>query len=346
MSVTTNGRGEAFATVLANGVGGFTRRPDGNWNRWSGDDGDAGIGNASVNDRHGNTTVVWAEGGECGGFDNETSWEDEPFRIEAAYRPAGKRFRPVSLDWESETCTGEGPELAVDATGKVTTLFQDGDRILATQRAAGTAWAEPVLMARGDRYEVAIGPAGAPVAVWTTRDGAVMSPSRTRGGAWSDPELISSADDLWDIEGFVDLELVRQMDPFERCGSSDWTGPALTGCAAPPSRSIGDGARPGSSPSPMTESRLTASTGLWRLTLRGVGARQVSLVARTCPGCGVVTVTHAGQRLGRIDLSSSRVRDRRVFRLKPRARLIRGPDVVRVVSRGKPVQIDSLIARP
>lgn len=83
-----------------------------------------------------------------------------------------------------------------------------------------------------------------------------------------------------------------------------------------------------------------------RLVLRGVGARQINVVARTCPQCGVVTVTHAGQPLGRIDLSSPRIRDPRVFRLKHRARMLRGPVVVRVVSRGKPVQIDGLIARP
>lgn len=83
-----------------------------------------------------------------------------------------------------------------------------------------------------------------------------------------------------------------------------------------------------------------------RLILRGVGARQIAIMARSCPRCGSVEVIHAGERLGRVDLTTPRFRDQRVFRLKRRARLLRGPLVVRVVSRGKPVQIDGLIARP
>lgn len=609
VDVTTNGRGEAFATVLSNGVGGFTRRPDGNWNRWVGDDGGAGPWNGAVIDRHGNTTVAWMEGGECGGFDDETSWEDEPFRIATAYRRAGKSFRSMPLSWESETCSGRTPELAVDAAGTVTMLFQDGDRILATSRAAGAAWESPVQIARGDRFDLAIGSAGEPLAAWTTREGAVMSSARTNRGTWTEPALVGSADDQSGNEELIGLELARTPDGAVRVlwlerltwsgpyrlrsavkpADQGWGGPQLitetqpdevikspalavtresatagwyqcgpgTGCegktkagsvtastfrggrwsspivlddaarsqpgavslaanslgvmavwkrgshtyaalqpngarwraATRISRSGASGPLPArviayrpdmftaifrdgdvlafadyvddrvaptarvTQPRPPFEfSRLAfiewdttddrtgmatvdvrirtagrdgsfsrwsmwlrraaadqhglrfkpgqtrclavrardhqGNLGRWsrqhcvtaavddrglarskgwsnlanreayestltrtrrhgaRLTLRGVGARQVSLVARTCPGCGVVTVTHAGHRLGRIDLSSPRVRDRRVFRLKPRARLIRGPVVVRVVSRGKPVQIDSLIARP
>jgi len=82
-----------------------------------------------------------------------------------------------------------------------------------------------------------------------------------------------------------------------------------------------------------------------RLVLPGVRARQIGLVARTCPACGKVTVRHGGRLLGTVDLRSRTVRNKRVFVLRTYARPRPGKVVVRVISGGKPVQIDGFIAK-
>jgi hypothetical protein len=81
------------------------------------------------------------------------------------------------------------------------------------------------------------------------------------------------------------------------------------------------------------------------LTLRGVTARRISLMARTCSSCGAVTVHHAGRYLGRLSLSTRSVQVSRVFPLRRYAKERTGPLVIRVVSRGKPVHIDGFIPR-
>jgi hypothetical protein len=89
---------------------------------------------------------------------------------------------------------------------------------------------------------------------------------------------------------------------------------------------------------------MTRSKGE-RLAVGRVTARQVSLVARTCPECGVVRVTYAGRDLGTLDLSSDSVQVPRVLRLPGVAKRLTGKVVIRVVSRGKPVAIDGIVAR-
>ena len=82
-----------------------------------------------------------------------------------------------------------------------------------------------------------------------------------------------------------------------------------------------------------------------RLAVGGVTGRQVSLVARTCPECGVVRVTHAGRDLGTLDLSSDSVQVPRVLRLPGFEKRLTGKVVIHVVSRGKPVAIDGIVVR-
>jgi hypothetical protein len=81
-----------------------------------------------------------------------------------------------------------------------------------------------------------------------------------------------------------------------------------------------------------------------RLRLADVPARALRLVARTCPTCGKVRVTHGGRDLGVVDLSSGRVRNRRVVLVRDYDRLRHGAVVVRVVGQGRPVSIDGIIA--
>jgi hypothetical protein len=82
-----------------------------------------------------------------------------------------------------------------------------------------------------------------------------------------------------------------------------------------------------------------------RLVLRGVRGRQLSLVARSCPRCGVVTVSHGDRSLGRVNLRSARVRNQRVYKLATYRRPKAARLVVRLISRGKPVQIDGFVIR-
>ena len=54
---------------------------------------------------------------------------------------------------------------------------------------------------------------------------------------------------------------------------------------------------------------------------------------------------HGGRLLGTVDLSSRTVRNKRVFVLKTYTTPRLGKVVVRVVSGGKPVQIDGFLAK-
>jgi hypothetical protein len=81
-----------------------------------------------------------------------------------------------------------------------------------------------------------------------------------------------------------------------------------------------------------------------RLLLQGVKARRVGLVARTCSGCGKVAVIHGGRRVATFELASRKTRNKRVL-LAGSYRLPRsGKVVVRVLSSGKPVHIDGIVA--
>jgi hypothetical protein len=97
---------------------------------------------------------------------------------------------------------------------------------------------------------------------------------------------------------------------------------------------------------PSAYGQTLASTGVTgaRLRLADVSARSLRLVARTCPRCGKVRVTHGTRDLGVVDLSSARVRNRRAIMLPGYDEVRGGAVVVRVVSQDKPVYVDGLIA--
>jgi hypothetical protein len=82
-----------------------------------------------------------------------------------------------------------------------------------------------------------------------------------------------------------------------------------------------------------------------RLTLPGVTARRIGLVVRTCSGCGTVAVIHGGRRVATFDLGSRKTRNKQVFLARAYGSPRSGRLVVRVVSNGKPVHIDGIIAR-
>lgn len=87
----------------------------------------------------------------------------------------------------------------------------------------------------------------------------------------------------------------------------------------------------------------TRTSRQW-LRLGNTHAKTLRLLARTCPDCGSVQVTHGGRNLGVFDLTSRRTRNKQVILLRRYAGLRDGAVVVRVVSSGQPVQIDGLIA--
>lgn len=88
---------------------------------------------------------------------------------------------------------------------------------------------------------------------------------------------------------------------------------------------------------------VTSSPGE-RLSLPGVRARKLYLVAKTCPGCGEVTVRLGDRWLKRISLRSVQVRHRRLLAVAEFARVRSGTLRVRVSTAGRPVAIDGLVA--
>jgi hypothetical protein len=87
---------------------------------------------------------------------------------------------------------------------------------------------------------------------------------------------------------------------------------------------------------------VTATTAARaRLTIRRAAVDRIALVATRCRHCGVVRVYDAGHLLATVNLRAARLR-RRALIVLPRLRLRTGTVTIRVVSRGKPVQIDGL----
>jgi len=78
-----------------------------------------------------------------------------------------------------------------------------------------------------------------------------------------------------------------------------------------------------------------------KLTLKNVTANRLALVATTCSGCGKVTVSHAGDLLGRVNLDRAKTTRHKILTL-PLGELRTGNVVIKVISRGKPVKIDGL----
>lgn len=79
-----------------------------------------------------------------------------------------------------------------------------------------------------------------------------------------------------------------------------------------------------------------------RMTLAGVTTEKLSLVVSRCPSCGEIRVYWNGNLVRKVDLSSSKTAHRRVIALKSWPNAHSGKLVVKVVSAGKPVQIEGV----
>lgn len=90
---------------------------------------------------------------------------------------------------------------------------------------------------------------------------------------------------------------------------------------------------------------LTATNRRGTMRRSGVPATTLRLLAQTCPSCGRIKVTHGGRALGTFDLQSPKTR-KSVLLLTNYNQRRKGALVLTVVSRGKPVRIDGLIATP
>jgi len=76
--------------------------------------------------------------------------------------------------------------------------------------------------------------------------------------------------------------------------------------------------------------------------VRGVTARRVAILARTCPGCGTIGISWNGTLVARVSLAAPTARLRQVL-----ARLVlpggaAGTLRITVLSSGKPVLIDGV----
>jgi hypothetical protein len=92
--------------------------------------------------------------------------------------------------------------------------------------------------------------------------------------------------------------------------------------------------------------RTLTSTRKWgkRLRIEDLRAGSLTLLARTCPACGAVRVSHGGRDLGLFKLSSERRHYRVAIPVIDYTASRRGLLVLQVVSRGKPVYVDGVIA--
>jgi hypothetical protein len=86
-------------------------------------------------------------------------------------------------------------------------------------------------------------------------------------------------------------------------------------------------------------SRLSTTKGA-SLAITGVTLQRISVVAKKCATCGVLAVSVGGTRIARIDLHASRTA-RTVIAL-PVFTLRTGTVTLKVLSSGKPVQVDAL----
>jgi hypothetical protein len=76
------------------------------------------------------------------------------------------------------------------------------------------------------------------------------------------------------------------------------------------------------------------------LSLAGVEARRLALVATRCRGCGVVDVLLDGKRLKRINLASTALHKLQVIQVASFPGVRHGTVLLRVASSGKPVRIE------
>jgi len=79
-----------------------------------------------------------------------------------------------------------------------------------------------------------------------------------------------------------------------------------------------------------------SALGLW------VKAKRVTLIAKTCSGCGLVDVYFAGQFVKRISLAASTTTLRRAIAIASFTSARSGTVYVKIVSSSEPVVIDGL----
>jgi hypothetical protein len=163
---------------------------------------------------------------------------------------------------------------------------------------------------------------------WNTLVGATTSTSRTFTG--TPGRTFCFAARARDVNGNL-----GQMSPH-RCTTTpvdDRTAVA----AGTWSRTLSSAAYQGT----LTSTTKTGAT----LTLTGVRAQHLSLVAQKCPGCGAVNVNFGGTYLGTFDLSAPEVRHKQLVTIGTLSSVQTGDLVVEVVSAaGQPVRLDGFVA--
>jgi hypothetical protein len=78
------------------------------------------------------------------------------------------------------------------------------------------------------------------------------------------------------------------------------------------------------------------------LTLTGIKAHRLALVAQRCRGCGEIRVSVNGARIQNVKLDAARTENRKIIQLGYFPRAEKGTITIEVISSGKPVHIDGL----
>jgi uncharacterized repeat protein (TIGR01451 family) len=125
--------------------------------------------------------------------------------------------------------------------------------------------------------------------------------------------------------------------------TSDWTSERCTAIPLGASQLRRHGAwrASASTSSDLGPLETTSSLGA-TLTLTGVSARRLALVATRCATCGAVTVSFAGHRVATISLTSKRAAANALIQLHPFAGVRRGTLVITSISRGRPVRVQGV----
>ena len=229
LHVASNGSGDVFATYWANGIGSFTRRPSGTWNRWSESTGGAeGVDEGAVVDNDGNVTVAYPADGHCGEYwDDEMGdhgVEDADFHIAAAFRPYGKEWRQFRLPGQWAGCEQSTPALGVDARGTVTAIWSGGGSLYASQRRLGKRWTAPLRLgpARVGEFDVVVTPEGIATAVWAATSSIRSATSRTFG-RWGNDRKVAYIPDRIGLSRAEHLTVASTGPRSLLAGWSDFT---------------------------------------------------------------------------------------------------------------------------
>lgn len=79
------------------------------------------------------------------------------------------------------------------------------------------------------------------------------------------------------------------------------------------------------------------------MTVNDAMAREISLVAQRCGGCGRVAVLFNGRRVGAANLDARRTLNKRLIRIADLGRVRSGKFQILVLSAGAPVKIDGVV---